>query len=281
MRELHVEITIANIAGRQHGVITVEQLHRAGLDKSAITRWARTGRLHRLYRGVYAVGHTALSREAQWKAATFACEGSALSHRSGTELWKMIEPQDGPIHLTVRTPGGRVHRPGLVIHRCPSLQAAGLTAHDGIPVTRPQQTLIDFSRVADPGELRRAIRQAELIGLPIDALALIGDRTTSELERRFLILCRRQRLPQPEVDVRIGRYRVDFLFREARLIVETDGYRYHRGSIAFEDDRARDNALMALGYDVLRFTWRRIVDEPEEVAALVRQRLARAAARRA
>jgi very-short-patch-repair endonuclease len=77
----------------------------------------------------------------------------------------------------------------------------------------------------------------------------------------------------------ISRDRVDFLWPVERLIVETDSYRYHRGSLAFEDDHARDNRLMALGYDVLRFTYWRVVNEPDEVAALLRYRLARSGAR--
>lgn len=125
--------------------------------------------------------------------------------------------------------------------------------------------------------MRRAVREAEVRGLPVDAARLIDDRTTSELKRRFLQLCRRERLPAPEVDARVGGLRVDFLWPAERVIVETDGYRYHRGTVAFDDDHARDNHLMALGYDVLRFTWRRVTNEPTAVADLVRSRLARAA----
>jgi len=80
-------------------------------------------------------------------------------------------------------------------------------------------------------------------------------------------------VPQPEVNVRIGRDRVDFLWRTQRLIVETDSYQYHRGSVAFEDDRARDNRLMAQAFDVLRFTYWRVVNEPDDVIAILRSRL--------
>ena len=73
--------------------------------------------------------------------------------------------------------------------------------------------------------------------------------------------------------MRVAGFEVDFLWRRQKLIVETDGYRYHRGSVAFERDHARDNRLMALGYDVLRFTYWRVVNEPTEVVALVRKRL--------
>ena len=98
--------------------------------------------------------------------------------------------------------------------------------------------------------------------------------TRSELERRFLRLCRRHRLPTPEVNVRIGPFIVDFLWRDRALIVETDGYRFHRGRSAFEGDRARDVELKLRGYEVVRFTYRQVVDEAAGVARTLRALLA-------
>src|SRR5262249_42591547 len=107
VRELLVEQRIAAIAGRQPGVIAAVQLLACGMSTSAISRASAAGRLHRIYRGVYAVGHLALSLEANWQAATLSCgEGSVLSHRSAAELWRMLEPQNGSIHVAVLTPGG-------------------------------------------------------------------------------------------------------------------------------------------------------------------------------
>lgn len=100
------------------------------------------------------------------------------------------------------------------------------------------------------------------------------DRTRSELEHLFLRLCERRGLPRPEVNVRVGSRLVDFLWRERRLIVETDGYRYHRGSAAFEDDHERDLELRALGYDVLRLTYRQLTRDPDDVAALLGKEMA-------
>jgi len=138
----------------------------------------------------------------------------------------------------------------------------------GIPVTTPARTIADLRRVASEKEVRRAIRQAAVLGLPLGR-DLEPDRTRSDLEWDFMRLCRRHRLPAPEVNVRIGPRLVDFLWRDARLVVETDGYRFHRGRQAFEDDRARDLDLRARGYDVLRFSYRQVADEPERVAAVV------------
>ena len=136
-------------------------------------------------------------------------------------------------------------------------------------MTKPVQTIGDLRSVVSHKELRRAIRQANVLGLPIGSEAS-RDRTRSDLERDFLRLCERRRLPTPEVNVRIGPHLVDFLWRERRLVVETDGYRYHRGRQAFEDDRARDLDLRSKGYDVLHFSYRQVSREPESVAAVVR-----------
>jgi very-short-patch-repair endonuclease len=99
------------------------------------------------------------------------------------------------------------------------------------------------------------------------------DGTRSELEFRFLALCRRHQLPVPDVNVRVDSLIVDFVWSEERLIVETDGYRYHRGRIAFEKDRSRDLTLRNLGYDVIRLTYRQITNQPEEVVAALRKGL--------
>jgi very-short-patch-repair endonuclease len=120
--------------------------------------------------------------------------------------------------------------------------------------------------------LRRALRQADVLGLPLGPDP-VSDRTRSDLERLFLRLCRAHDLPEPEVNVRIGSMLIDFLWRDHKLVVETDGYRYHRGRTAFEDDRARDLELRTLGYEVLRLAYRQVADEPQRIAAVLRATL--------
>jgi very-short-patch-repair endonuclease len=122
-------------------------------------------------------------------------------------------------------------------------------------------------------ELRRAIRQANVLGLPIDERDA-ADRTRSDLEGAFLRLCRRHRLPQPEVNVRIGPYLVDFLWRSRRLVVETDSYLYHRGKAAFQDDRGRGMELTRVGYRVLQLSEQQVEAEPRRVAEAVAAALA-------
>jgi very-short-patch-repair endonuclease len=64
------------------------------------------------------------------------------------------------------------------------------------------------------------------------------------------------------------------VWRDARLIVEVDGYRYHRSPSAFEDDRERDVLLTVAGWQVLRFTWAQLTRRPAWVARAVSERLA-------
>lgn len=262
------------LAARQHGVVTGRQLRDAGLSPDAIKRRVAIGRLHRVFRAVYAVGHAGLGKEASWMAAVLACgRGAVLSHRSAAELWALLKPSGGLVHVSVPTPGGRRSRPGLRVHRASSLTARQTTARNGIPVTTPARTLGDLRAELPPWELRQAIREAAFRRLVVDDREGDVEGTRSELELRFLRLCRRQRLPEPEVNARVGRFAVDFLWREQRLVVETDGYRAHRGRQAFEDDRERDNELVARGYQVLRFTRRKVVEDPSGVLALLRARL--------
>ena len=148
----------------------------------------------------------------------------------------------------------------------------------GIPVTSPARTLQDLRNAVPGREFRHAVRQADVLGLPTGP-EIVPDRTRSELERRFLWLCSRHHLPKPAVNTHIGELTVDFCWIEQRLIVETDGYQYHRGRAAFEDDRARDLQLRALGYEVLRLSYRQVFDDSAQVAAVLSAALKRDGAR--
>jgi very-short-patch-repair endonuclease len=249
---------VARIAGRQHGVVSFQQLIAAGLDPSGIWRRVRAGRLHRIHRGVYAVGHKNLSHQGWWMAAVLACgDGAVLSHRSAGMHWGMLNAVNGPVDITVPTRAGRARRKGIRVHRSTSLTPKAVTIRRGIPTTTPGRTIHDLRRVLDRDELQAAIAQAEIARLPIGNLpGFLHEPTRSELERRFLRLCTRHGLPKPEVNVRIGSYEVDFLWREEKVVVETDGWATHGTRSAFKTDRARDAELKALGHEVMRFTYR-------------------------
>jgi very-short-patch-repair endonuclease len=265
------DAAIARLAGRQHGVVSVQQLHAAGLSPSAISDRAAAGRLHRIHRGVYAVGHSGLGNEGRWMAAVLAYgDGAILSHTSAAQLWRMLRESGAATeaaHVTV--PRERKSRQGIRLHRSATLSSADSTVHHGIPVTTPARTLEDLRR-SFPGQIyAKALREAEFLRLPIGGRAKV-DHTRSELEAQFLILLRRRRLPQPEVNVRIDRFVVDFLWRPEGLIVEVDGWGSHGRRSAFEQDRSRDARLKLLGFDVVRFTWRQITGERAAIAATIR-----------
>jgi very-short-patch-repair endonuclease len=275
-RVLTPELAIARIAARQHGVVSIDQLYSLGIGPDAVKRRVKAGRLHRIHRGVHAVGHTRLSYEGRCMAAVLACGPSAaVSHRAAAGLWRMLASPSAALEVTVPRRGGRRQRKGIRVHRSTTLHPVQTTLRIGVPVTTPSRTLRDLRRCVGADELRAARRQAEVLGYRLDDDEPEPDLTRSELERRFLTLCRRHRLPAPEVNVPIGEFVVDFAWRERALIVETDGYRYHRGRAAFEHDHRRQARLIAAGYDVLRFTWTQVVDEPADVMATVRARLAR------
>jgi very-short-patch-repair endonuclease len=139
-------------------------------------------------------------------------------------------------------------------------------------VTTPSRTLTDLRRLLPKPQFAAALRQAEYLGLPLDH-ELGPDRTRSELEARFLALCRRHRLPRPKVNVPVGSIVADFLWPNHRLIVELDGYRAHGTRSAFESDRARDIELKLLGYEVIRLTWRQLTSEPARIARALRRLL--------
>ncbi len=287
---------IAEIAARQHGVVATDQLRRAGIGEGAISARLGAGRLHHVHRGVYAVGHSALSPQGRLLAAVLAVGGgarrrssedsvleywgAAVSHRSAAWLWGLLPMALGPVDIVVAGTGGKVKRSGIRIHRSRSLAPSDITLRTGIPVTDPARTIVNLRRATaarvagalSPRELRRAIRQANVLGLPIGDESRV-DRTRSDLERDFLRLCRRHRLPPPEVNVRIGRYLVDFLWRNERLVVETDSYLYHRGKVAFQDDRDRDLELRRLGYEMVRLSERQVNEKPDRVAGVLSARL--------
>ena len=286
-------LRIAEIAGKQHGVVAIDQLRGCGLGKRAIEHRVACGLLHRVHRGVYAVGHSALPPEARWLAAVLALGGgprgggavleywgAAVSHRSALSLWSLLPVSQAPVDVIVGGHGGRARREGIRVHRSLSLGPRDVTLHRGIPVTTPKRTIADLREAISTRrrgaiashELRKAIRQANVLGLPIgprDAKV----RTRSDLEGDFLRLCRHYRLPLPEVNVRVGPYLVDFLWRERRFVVETDSYLYHRGEVAFQDDHARDLELMSRGFEVLRISELQLDEDSARVAEVLAGRL--------
>lgn len=290
---------IARIAFTQHGVVTLQQLRDAGLGAGAIDLRVRNGRLHRVYRGVFAVGHARLSREGRWLAAVLALgEGTVLSHVSAAALWGIRHSSSMYVHLTVPTPGGRERRRGVVVHRSLTLGPADVDEREGIAVTSASRTLLDLAAALTPTRLERAVEQSLALRLfdlrAVEAVLAANPRrpgagtlkrvvadiheepslTRLELEALMLDLCAAHGIARPAVNVAVDGIEVDFLWRTQRLIVETDGREYHENPVAFGRDRERDERLTVLGYRVVRFTYRRVAHHPAAVAATLRALLA-------
>ncbi len=203
---------------------------------------------------------------------------AVLSHMSAAALWGLLKPEGGPVDVSLPSNSGRHRRSGIRIHRCASLRADQMTQRHRIPVTTPARTIEDLRAVVPPHLVRRATRQAELAKYPLAPSATAQTKgTRSDLELDFLSFCAEHGIPQPGVNVRIGRWRVDFLWRAERVAVETDFFDYHRGSVSFEDDHQRDLDLRRAGYAVRRYTGAQIQNHPAQVVADLREVLGLAA----
>jgi very-short-patch-repair endonuclease len=275
---------IADLADRQHGVVEHGQLIRLGLTAAAIKWRLAHGRLHHLHVGVYAVGHRKLTAAGRRLAAVLACgPGALLSHETAGDVLN-IRPSASPkIHVSIPTRSGR-KRPGIVIHRPRTLAEDDRMFHDGLPVTSPARTLLDLAGRLDAPSLRKAVERSARHGL-LDVSALhdrasrklrqaiadadVGD-VRSDLESDFLALCRRHGLPRPEVNVAVGDHVVDFLWPEQRLVVEVDGWEFHKDRASFASDRRRDIDLTLAGLTVARLTHDDVTHAEQDAAARVR-----------
>ena len=273
---------IAALAGDQHGVVARAQLLVLGLTEREIHRRAQAQRLHRLHRGVYAVGHRVLTREGRWMAATLAT-GGVLSHQTAAAAWELRPTSAALVHVTVAGNAGRKRRQGVKVHRSRTLAHRDTTTHRGIPITTPARTIVDLARtlsgrplehMIDLADQRRLVDFADVRTADSASLQAVLARyspapTRSELEERFLRLCDTHGVPRPETNTRIEGVEVDFVWRDRRLIVEVDGFAYHRSPESFERDRERDARLTVAGWSVLRFTWRQVENRAAWVAMVV------------
>ena len=289
------------IAGRQHGVVSRAQLLASAVGEGAIEGRIAKGALRPIHRGVYAVAGRPPAREGQWLAAVLATGRAALSHWDAAELWGIVAPRvSRETHVSVPRNAKPRARRGIRIHR--AALGAEVTERRGITVTAPARTLFDLSPLMPRRRLERALDEAVYLHLlPAGALAASLERnagrrgspafraalaahtpgttrTRSELEERFLALCRSHELPQPLVNTRVAGLEVDFYWPAQALTVETDGYSAHSRQTAFERDHERNVRLRSAGYVVLRFTYRQVTERPGWVAASVRRELEEAQA---
>lgn len=279
---------LAKLAGRQHGVVSHQQLLHLGLSKSAIGRASAAARLVRLHRGVYAVGHAGVTRQGRCLAAVLACgKGAVLSHDAAGWLWGVLPECPAIVDVTVGTRGHR--RSGIRLHHAPALSAAACAVRERIPVTALGRTLLDLASASSIKRTERAVERAERLGL-LDLIEVdaVLDRTAGtpggrrlrhvldlyrdpaffrvRSERLLLALVRKAGLPRPAMNTFVAGHEIDAYWAPERFAVELDGYETHRTRAAFERDPLRQEELKLAGIDSVRFTARRIEREPGRVA---------------
>ncbi len=285
------DAAIARLAARQHGNITCAQLHALGLSKKAIARRVARGWLHKVHRGVYAVGRpprTPLERAA---AAVLACGATAaLSHGSALALWGFAERWEAPLHVT--SASDRRH-PGIVTHQARGLTRADIRTQLGIRVTSPARTILDcapglpkLTRVVNDALHSPFLTHAQLADVRRRSPTHVGAKlldpflsetdglTRSGFEDDFLGFCERFGLPRPSTNTRVAGHVVDALFADRQLIVELDGWEFHHDREAFETDRDRDADTLAAGLKTVRITYERLRQRPEQEADRLRKILA-------
>ncbi len=291
---------LSDLARRQHGVVSREQLLDLGWSKDEVNWRLRSGRLHRVHGGVYAVGYRRVSKQGWWMAALLASGPNALlGHQTAAALWGLRGYSGGAIHATVprkSTSSKRIRR--HFSHVPPDERSE----REGIPVTSVHRTIFDLSATVSVDEVVAMIKEAEYLNL-WDRLSLwdllerypakrgsrnlrfalkriteepVGQKR-SKLEERFAPFLRRHRLLLPRFNDWIPLdpkpYRVDCHWPQHHLIVELDGWEGHKTKSAFQDDRARDRALRVAGYSVIHLTWAQLDSDPKAIASDLRRML--------
>jgi very-short-patch-repair endonuclease len=290
-----IDRLIAAIAYKQQGNIARRQLIELGLDDNAIKYRLRTGRLYRVYPGVYAVGRPPSAPAEKASAAVLACgEGAGLSGLSAGALWG-VWPH-WPATPEVIVPRDRRPR-GISTHRVVLLNT-DLRHHLGIRVTSPPRMLLDCAPSLTDGQLKRLVNNARInkwTRITDDQIADIvarnprhkgakllrwfieedaGHTSESPLEDILYPWCDRYGLQRPLTQILLGGFRVDALYADEKVILELDGWKVHRGRESFESDRDRDATLLAAGFVVIRTTWRRLEEQPEREAQRLKKILA-------
>jgi predicted transcriptional regulator of viral defense system len=295
---------LADLARRQHGVVSIRQLQQLlGFSRAGVKRLVENGRLHRVYPGVYAVGHLDLSPHGECLAAVLAVgPGALLSYYSAGWLWGIWRGSPKPIHVSAFVP--RHHPPprGTVRHRARNLVDDDRAFVDGIPVTSVARTLLDLAWKLRGDQLRRALERAEDLGLlDLDELRAVVERsrghhgakrlrlalatyeprrfTRSEFERRFVDHLVRSGLPRPTTGWNEAGYELDVYWPDLGFGIELDTFETHGTRDAFERDHDRDLALTMAGVETIRISERQFLHDPDTIAARVRTLLARASAR--
>ncbi|GMQ84924.1 MAG: DUF559 domain-containing protein [Acidimicrobiia bacterium] len=299
----HRDRLFSKLASSQYGVLTLEQAMACGVSERTIESRVRRGALVRLHPGVYAVGGTPASWHRSVMAAVLSVnEGTAASHRTAAYLWGLTSKKPTRVEV-VTTRHDRAHRVSFIVHESLDLLAHDIVAIDGIPVTTAARTVVDLGAVAHPRHvedcldvgLRKRLFTLDEVRHLFNRVARRGRRgvgvirpmleertewdglTESGLEDLFVSIVRRSHLPLPRSQFTVrdtqGRFvcRVDFAYEAKRALIELDSEKHHMDPVTFLRDREKQNKAASLGWSVYRFTWRQLVDNPEQVLSVLAQ----------
>jgi very-short-patch-repair endonuclease len=295
---------VAAIAEAQSGLITVEQLRELGIADSTISDAIGSARLHPLFHGVYSVGHRHLTPHAPLLAATLACgPGSVVSHGTAAWLLGLTDRQFEAIDVIAPVEAGRKIA-GIRRRFVPPPAGREVWRRHAVPVTSPARTIVDCAGISDSKGVSELIEQASVLRL-LDVTAIDrvldgprrrgtrrllrvvepwrryprGIKIRSRMEAKLLPLLSEAGLPIPQTNARLRvggeSYEVDFLWRRHKVVVETDGGRFHDNPIAGAKDSGRNRALMAAGYRTPRLGWEDLRDRPDETMREIARLLAR------
>ncbi|MFL5780354.1 MAG: type IV toxin-antitoxin system AbiEi family antitoxin domain-containing protein [Thermoleophilaceae bacterium] len=282
---------LADLAERQHGVVARSQLVEMGFGRGAVRHRLRSGRLHPLHRGIYAVGHKGITLDGHRMAAVLACgDGAKLSHRDAAAAYLIRHCNRRVFEVTV--PRNGRPRPGIQLHFA-RLPHDEVTTLRGIPITTVARTLLDLAAVCGRREVERAMKESEVrrlvgpLSLPqlvarhpshrgtamvraiVERLAAGDEITREEFVSRLLSVLDLAGLPPPRLNVwvPVGKrsYECDCVWWTHGVMAELDGYAVHGTRQNFESDRERDRVLQGDGWRVVRITWRQLRDSPEAV----------------
>lgn len=293
-------VALARMAKRQHGVVSIRQLEGPlGFSQRSVARAVEAGRLHRIHRGVYVVGHTDLSLHGECLAAVLAVgPGALLSYYSAGWLWGIWRRSPKPIHVTAFVPRHHPAPKGITRHRARNLVEADRTVADGIPITSVARTLLDLAWKLSGDQLARVLARAEELGLlDLAEIEAVIERNRghhgaerlryalaiyeppayarSEFERRFVALLVRSGLPRPATGWNEIGHELDVYWPDLRFGVELDAYETHGTRDAFERDHDRDLDFALAGIETIRVSERQFRREPDAIARKVADLLAR------
>ena len=281
-------------------MVSIRQLQQLlGYSRVGVKRLVDAGRLHRIAFGVYAVGHTDLSRHGECLAAVLAVgPGSLLSYQSAGWLWGLWTSSPKPIHVTATVTRHHPTPKGLVRHRARNLVVADRALVDGIPVTSVARTLLDLAWKLRSDQLRRVLARAEdLKLLDLEAIHSVIERnrghhgvkrlryalatyerpiwSRSEFERRFVERLVDAGLPRPATGWNEVGHEIDVYWPEQRFGVELDSFATHGNRQAFEADRERDLDFALARIETIRVTELQFHRDPATIVAGVEMLLAR------